>query len=75
MEEVEVRQNDGWLDALAFLAACLREDTEGIEAVLGNCDGAIMVSALASMLFCALDDRQVDAAAWVENEQQMALGT
>ena len=75
MEEIDARRADGWLDALAFLSACQREDTEGIEAVLKNCDGAMVVSALASMLFCALDDRQVDAAAWVENEQQMALGT
>lgn len=76
MEEVAAeRREDGWRDALAFLAAVKRDDDEGVGAVLINCDGVMLVAALASMLFGALEDRQVDPADWIENEQRILLGT
>lgn len=65
------RVSDGQRDALAFLGAVIREDYEGIETVLQHCEGYMLVSALASMLFAALQDRQVDPADWVANEQAM----
>jgi hypothetical protein len=76
VEEItEDLRQEGWLDALAFLEAVRGEDYEGVETVLNNCTGYMLVSSLASMLFVSLEDRQVDVAAWIDNERRMLLGT
>jgi hypothetical protein len=65
------RQADGWADALAILSAALRDDTDALTVIVDNCDVPVVVAGLASMVFRALRDRQVDLADWVANEQAM----
>ena len=63
---------DGWRDALAILAGALREDYEGIGTVLESSASRPVISALASMLFESLRDRDIDPAGWVRDQQARA---
>jgi hypothetical protein len=65
------RRADGWRDALAIVAAYLREDVEGVGTVVDHCEPPLVIAGLVSALLQALTDRQVDPADWVRNEQDM----
>lgn len=60
------------LDALAILAAALRDDREGIEHVVNHCDMAVLVAALAAAVIDVLRDNGTDPAEWVAAQQALA---
>ena len=69
---MDSKNADGWRDALAILAAALDEDFEGISTVVAHSNVPTVIGALASMLFEALRDRDINPAEWVADQQTRA---
>lgn len=63
---------DAWRDALAILATALEGDEDAVGTVVINADVPRVIGELASMLFEALRDRDIDPAEWVAGQQARA---
>jgi hypothetical protein len=64
---------DSHRDALAILAAAIRDDDEGISAVLAGASVTGVIGIFAGMVLGLVRESGSDPAQWVEAEQARAL--